>query len=836
MFKKGARDQPVPQSADADVKGSVFRIKPFHYIHVLDTNKGTTAVITGPRTFTRQEHEKVLVGPNPMVIIPPRNYCVVANPVVRNEDGTPQLNEHGNYKLRHGDEEIRYAQEPFPLYPGETLFRSVSPLQIVAADSALRLRCIRDFEDENEVQRVAGDEWLFHGPATYLPKVEVHVVEVVKGTVLAPTQGLRLRARRECKDVTGTTRKAGEEWLYRFTGCYLPGVDEEIVEVVNAFILTERQALHLRASRTFTDQFGKQRKAGEEWLITNKEAHCYIPDVYEEIVGQVQITVLNNRQYCVILDPIGENGKPQFGKKILLKGEASFFLRPGERLEKGIQNVYVLGDYEALLLRAREAYTESDKTRAPGDRWMIYGPCDYIPPVEVEIVEKRRAIPLSDNEGVYVRDITTGKIRSCIGESYMLKPNEELWEKNLDETTERLLQKEIGGPRDKTRVVSLRVPRNAVVQIFDYINKKSRVVFGPKLVLLDADEHFTLLSLSGGKPKRPHVIKDLCLYLGPDFMTDIITVETSDHARLNLKLSYNWQFKVQDESDYTKIFQVPDFIGDACKAMASNIRGAVASVGFDQFHKYSARLIRKAVFGESPDGKINEEYVFEANNLAITNIDIQSVEPVDQRTRDSLQKSVQLAIEITTKSQEATARHEAERIEQEARGRLERQKIDDESEAEKARTDLLKLQASSAALESTGQATAEAKARSEAAHIEGEAAVTQASLKAESSKIILESELFDITARQEAEILYRQQMDELEITHAAGLAEIESTKFKGMIAAIGADTLAAIAQAGPEMQAKLLEGLGIKSMLITDGNSPINLFNTASSLVNVPSQ
>ena len=54
----------------------------------------------------------------------------------------------------------------------------------------------------------------------------------------------------------------------------------------------------------------------------------------------------------------------------------------------------------------------------------------------------------------------------------------------------------------------------------------------------------------------------------------------------------------------------------------------------------------------------------------ITSIDIQSVEPVDQRTRDSLQKSVQLAIEITTNSQEAAARHEAERLEQEAKGNI----------------------------------------------------------------------------------------------------------------------------------------------------------------------
>jgi len=171
------------------------------------------------------------------------------------------------------------------------------------------------------------------------------------------------------------------------------------------------------------------------------------------------------------------------------------------------------------------------KTHAPGDRWMIYGATEYIPPVEVEIVEKRKAIPLSDNEGIYVRDITTGKVRSVVGTSYMLKPTEELWEKTLPDTVEQLLQKQTGSARDKSRVVSLRVPRNAAVQIYDYINKKSRVVFGAELVLLDPDEHFTLLSLSGGKPKRPHVIKDLCLQLGPDFMTDIITVETS--ARLH---------------------------------------------------------------------------------------------------------------------------------------------------------------------------------------------------------------------------------------------------------------------------------------------------------------
>ena len=42
-----------------------------------------------------------------------------------------------------------------------------------------------------------------------------------------------------------------------------------------------------------------------------------------------------------------------------------------------------------------------------------------------------------------------------------------------------------------------------------------------------------------------------------------------------------------EEKDNFKIFSVPDFVGDACKAIASRIRGAVAGVQFDDFHKVS---------------------------------------------------------------------------------------------------------------------------------------------------------------------------------------------------------------------------------------------------------
>jgi major vault protein len=565
--------------------------------------------------------------------------------------------------------------------------------------------------------------------------------------------------------------------MVRTEGAYLRGVFEEIVQTTNAVILHEKKALHLRARRKFVDFYGIERK-----------------------------------------------------------GPSSFLL-PGERLEAGIQEVHVFDSEEALLLRAREEFKDGEELRHPGDRWMIYGPSDFVPTVSVEIIEKRRSIPLDENEGIYVRDMKTGRVRAVSGKVYKLTPYEELWDKELPEAVEELLTldadqasgiKEAGatrGARTKSRVVTYKIPHNSAVQIYDYKAKEARVLFGPNLIMLGPDESFTVLSLSGSTPKKPKALNVIALLLGPRFSTDVVVVETADHARLSLKLSYNWYFDIdrKNSEQAAALFSVPDFIGDFCKAIASRVRGSVAAQTFDHFHKNSADLIRGAVFGTDEKGQIRNRFFFKANNLVITNIDIQSVEPVDQRTRDALQKSVQLAIEITTKSQEASARHEAERREQEARGRLERQKNEDEGEAEKARKELLQLQAHEVAVESTGSATAEAKARSEAAKIEGEAGVKAAELNSEAATIKAEAALKKLKAEQAAEISHKRSWNALEIEKSKELADIEAHKFKAIVDAIGASTLKKIANSGPEMQVRLLQGLGLKSFMITDGNTPINL-------------
>ena len=100
----------------------------------------------------------------------------------------------------------------------------------------------------------------------------------------------------------------------RTEGSFLPGVFEEVVCTEYARTLTPKNALHVKATDNYTDQFGKKRcvlslvcvwwwvgrggadglfimvvcdcvglcrKVGDEWLVTCKDTTSYIPAVTE---------------------------------------------------------------------------------------------------------------------------------------------------------------------------------------------------------------------------------------------------------------------------------------------------------------------------------------------------------------------------------------------------------------------------------------------------------------------------------------------------------------------------------------------------------------------------
>eukprot|EP00331_Platyophrya_macrostoma_P016902 CAMPEP_0176468942 /NCGR_PEP_ID=MMETSP0127-20121128/39441_1 /TAXON_ID=938130 /ORGANISM="Platyophrya macrostoma, Strain WH" /LENGTH=328 /DNA_ID=CAMNT_0017862703 /DNA_START=78 /DNA_END=1063 /DNA_ORIENTATION=- len=262
---------------------AVVRLKPNQYIHLLDNNANSTKLLTGPLTYTRMDHEYFIpAAPQNFICIPPQRYCVVQNPVVRDPvTNAVVFDVYGQAKVRIGDREIRFSQDPFPLYPGEELQQDVTRLLAVTSN--------RDFDDVDAdgtpVQRRAGDMWMIRGPTMYIPRIEVDTIDTIQATVVRASEALKIRATADFKDnrASGLQRRAGEEWLVDKPGAFIPDMNEEIVEKLSAEILTDRQAIYVSARVSFVDRFGKSRNAGDTWLVTNAETESFIPSV-EEVV------------------------------------------------------------------------------------------------------------------------------------------------------------------------------------------------------------------------------------------------------------------------------------------------------------------------------------------------------------------------------------------------------------------------------------------------------------------------------------------------------------------------------------------------------------------------
>jgi major vault protein len=63
------------------------------------------------------------------------------------------------------------------------------------------------------------------------------------------------------------------------------------------------------------------------------------------------------------------------------------------------------------------------------------------------------------------------------------------------------------------------------------------------------------------------------------------------------------------------------------------------------------------------------------------------------------------------------------------------------------------------------------------------------------------------------------------------MSRTETDKFRLQVESIGSSTIQAIATSRPDTKVKLLQALGLQSMLVADGHTPINLIRFGQGLL-----
>lgn len=143
-----------------------------------------------------------------MIKLPPNHYCIIKNPVVRDEDGKIVIitytltslkveSEFGESKVRFEELGIRTQQsypDPFPLYPYEQLYQDVKKYVFLKDNEALVLRALRPFVDnrDSDKERFINDEYLFKGPGTYEPRIDEEIKQRIEALIVLPNNALLL--------------------------------------------------------------------------------------------------------------------------------------------------------------------------------------------------------------------------------------------------------------------------------------------------------------------------------------------------------------------------------------------------------------------------------------------------------------------------------------------------------------------------------------------------------------------------------------------------------------------------------------------------------------------
>jgi len=162
---------------------------------------------------------------------------------------------------------------------------------------------------------------------------------------------------------------------------------------------------------------------------------------------------------------------------------------------------------------------------------------------------------------------------------------------------------------------------------------------------------------------------------------------------------------------------------------------------------------------------------------------------------------------------------------------LKKLKITNEIEYLKKLHDLSRLNVESKIIEKNGSSVAQAKAEKQATIIESVSKVKLAEMSKKAKEIELEYAVRKIKKENSNDYLSQSEEQRLSIKNIEQNNAIESNKFKNIIEALSPETLVEMAKAGPELQAKLLQGLNLSGYILTDGNNPISLFNVANNLV-----
>ena len=597
---------------------------------------------------------------------------------------------------------------------------------------------------------------------------------------------------------------------------------------------------------TIVDAEGKEVKAetekyfvGQLLVIKGTEVSFYMPPTGIEVIANKDSYVrdavtLERLEYAILKDEDGE--------KRYVHGPAVVFPKPTETFvnsPKGgvIFRALELSPISGIYVKVIADYKDGDKLYKTGEELFITGKDQmiYYPRPEHALIQydgkyMHHAIAIPEGEGRYVLNRLNGEIKTVVGpKMYLPDPRTEVIVKRKltakecelfypgntevlaynaglnEKAIEKMANKGMitdavncaystsnqldslaifeananisrGVSYTKPRTITLDTKYDGVVGINVWtgyaicvVSKSGKrdVVVGPTTRLLNYDETLESIITPEGKT--------VYLKLDNNKITDTIVAQTSDYVSVQIKLTYNMKFA----GDKKKWFEIDNYTHFITDNMRNTIKNAIRNYDIQSFYTSFVDIIRDEVLD-----KETGVHAYDENGAVITDVEIIGIsvespyaEMLDAHQEELLSKSLELA-DADAKMQIVTALAEVEQKEADLEATNKIYKLELE---QKVKMDKL---AKEEALKVKLRAAQEAENKAKADMQELLASINEAEIAREKAK-------------NDAEIAYQKQLEEIEeekqATYAATVEKILKAIQPGLVEALQGQTNAALA-------------------------------------------
>ena len=374
----------------------------------------------------------------------------------------------------------------------------------------------------------------------------------------------------------------------------------------------------------------------------------------------------------------GENGKVHpVGEELFITGNDQMIYYP--RPEHAIISYDNKMMHHAIAIPEGEGRYIMD--RMTGVIKTVKGPAMYLPDPRTEVVVKRKLTanqcqlwyPGNDavlqynlglnekfvEKSLAVSDLDTLTAYSCVTSASASLANLEA-KANISRGTSYTKPRTITLDNRLDGVVSIDVWTGYAINVISKSGKRE-VVCGPQTVLLDYDQDLERLELSTGCPKSTdRTLKTVYLRHENNKVSDVISVETSDFVRANIKVSYCVDFDMEHKD---KWFSIDNYVKYLCDRMRSLLKRAAKQYTINEFYQNYSDIVRSVVLGlraetENADGdnKHRGHRFFSENGMFVHDVEVLDLSvqrDIENMLLDSQHEMIRKTLELADAKAEA---------------------------------------------------------------------------------------------------------------------------------------------------------------------------------------